>query len=265
MREVTALINEVAAELILPAFQNSITLEAWEKERGEVVTAVDQEVERRISARLRKLRPSSIVIGEEACSDDPDLLARIGDEDVWLLDPLDGTRNFATGREPFAVMLAHLKGGQPVAAWILHPLPGRMIVAEQGAGAWDGEQRLRCRTEARHLSEATAIVSDAFIPADRACWLGRLRTKLGEARPTRRCAGDEYPRLADGSLDLLLYWRTLPWDHAAGTLLVREAGGCVRQLDGSDYAPARASPGLVSCATAELMDAVLSFGRKRQD
>jgi fructose-1,6-bisphosphatase/inositol monophosphatase family enzyme len=260
VEEVTVILREVVAEVILPAFSHGVPVPGWEKSRGEIVTAVDRSAEQRITERLRDLQPSSIVLGEEACAAEPDLLNRLGDEDVWLLDPLDGTRNFAAGREPFAVMLARLQRGQAVAAWILDPLAGRTVVAEQGSGAWSGEQRLFCRRQFREPSEATAIVSDAFVPAERADWLSRLKLQLGEARPTRRCAGAEYPLLAGGALDLILYWRTLPWDHAAGTLLVTEAGGLVRQLDGSAYDPARSKPGLLCCATEELMEAVLAFG-----
>ena len=257
--QVTEVLREVTEKVILPAFQHGVAVPGWEKARGEIVTAVDRAAEQHITARLKDLEPAAIVIGEEACSADPDLLAKIINEEVWLLDPLDGTRNFAAGEEPFAVMLARLKRGRPVAAWILDPLSGRMIVAEEGSGAWNGEQRLRCRRQARAAGDAVAIVSEAFVPDERAEWLNVLRPQLGEARPTRRCAGAEYPLLAGGSLDLVLYWRTLPWDHAAGTLLVTEAGGLVRHLDGTAYEPARNKPGLLSAASEELMQAILAF------
>jgi fructose-1,6-bisphosphatase/inositol monophosphatase family enzyme len=260
INEVTAILREVAAEVILPNFRAGVSVPGWEKARGEIVTAIDRSAEQQVTARLAELRPSSLIIGEEACSADPGLLEHLCDEEVWLLDPLDGTRNFAAGREPFAVMLAQLRKGRPVAAWILDPLADRMVVAEEGSGTWDGEQRRCCGQQARQLSDAAAIVSDAFVPQERAEWVGEFRQQLREARPTRRCAGAEYPLIADGALDLILYWRTLPWDHAAGSLLVTEAGGTVRQLDGSAYDPSRSRPGLVSCATEELMEAVLRFG-----
>ncbi|WP_114227125.1 MULTISPECIES: inositol monophosphatase family protein [Sphingomonas] len=257
--KVSTILREVADSVLLRDFRPGKTVDGWEKSAGEIVTKTDRLAEATISRRLRDLRPHGIVIGEEAVATRPELLSALSEPLVWLLDPLDGTRNFARGEGPFATMLCLLAHGQPVAAWILDPLTGRLVVAERGAGAWDGATRLRCRKDVRSIAEATAIVSDAFVPAPLVEWVAALRQRLGAAYPTRRCAGAEYPLLADGSRDLIVYWRTLPWDHAAGTLLVEEAGGAVRQLDGSPYRPATPRPGLVAAASEELLEAVLAF------
>lgn len=258
IHKVSDILLEVSEGVILPSFQEGVATASWEKTPGEYVTRVDQLAEGRISARLGELLPGSVVVGEEACAARPQLLSHLHDEVAWLLDPLDGTRNFASGHEPFAMMLALLRQGRAVAAWILDPLTNRLIVAEDGAGAWRGEDRLRCRQQSPTLRTADAIVSDAFVQPAEQGWLAGFKAALGNVRPTRRCAGAEYPLLALGDLDLILYWRTLPWDHAAGALVVTEAGGVVRQLDGSAYDPARSKPGLVSAANEDLMKQLLS-------
>ncbi len=72
--------------------------------------------------------------------------------------------------------------------------------------------------------------------------------QFAEFGPGASCAGIDYPRLIDGELDFVLFWRTLPWDHAAGTLLVTEAGGTARRLNGTEYCPADVGPGLLNAA-----------------
>ena len=71
---------------------------------------------------------------------------------------------------------------------------------------------------------------------------------FGPPHPNRMSAGIQYPRVAEGELDVVLFWRTLVWDHAAGTLLLEEAGGRVARLDGSDYQPWSDRSGLVVAA-----------------
>src|SRR5919106_4920939 len=102
--KVETLMREAAANAILPRFRRLQHHEIEEKTPGELVTAADREAERILSAGLSALLPGSLVIGEEAAAADPALISRLADGgDIWLVDPLDGTANFAAGREPFAV------------------------------------------------------------------------------------------------------------------------------------------------------------------
>ena len=100
-----------------------------------MVTVADRRAEELISAGLRRLRPGSVVVGEEAVADDPALLRHLRDGgDVWLVDPVDGTANFAAGRRPFALMVALLTDGEPAAS--LGPRP-----AGRHAGRRPGRRR----------------------------------------------------------------------------------------------------------------------------
>ena len=232
------------------------------KDGDEVVTTVDRCVEEALGRTLPALLAGSRVIGEEACSADAGLLATLGSGRVWLVDPIDGTRNFADGRPPFALMVALLEDGCLTASWIHDPLTGRMCVAELGSGAWvDG---VRLRTDASPpMARAEGIVSRAFLPVANEAAADRLAQHVGAVHPTARCAGHEYPLVALGTMHFALYWRTLPWDHAAGTLFLREAGGSVTHLDGADYDPTSPRPGLllaVSSVLAEELRAVLHQG-----
>src|SRR6476469_8687175 len=115
IEEVSAIVRQVAKAEILSHYREGFTVDGWEKAPGELVTNVDQRTEQRITAELLRLVPGSVVIGEEASAAYPSLLAALASQAAWLLDPLDGTRNFAAGRPPFAVMLALLEHGQPSA------------------------------------------------------------------------------------------------------------------------------------------------------
>src|SRR5262249_10982747 len=116
---------------------------------GDPVTVADREAEAALAAGLTGLLPGSSVVGEEAVSSDPSLRDRLRlPGEVWLVDPIDGTANFAAGREPFAVPVALLRDPVTVAGWILDPVNGSIAVAELGSGAsLDGQ---RARTHAGH-------------------------------------------------------------------------------------------------------------------
>src|SRR4051794_10278381 len=106
-----ALMAGAAGRAILPRFCALAQHEIEGKSPGELVTVADREAEALLAAGLAPLLPGSRVIGEEACSADPRLIDALGEGIVWLVDPLDGTGNFAAGRPEFAVMVALLRDG----------------------------------------------------------------------------------------------------------------------------------------------------------
>jgi fructose-1,6-bisphosphatase/inositol monophosphatase family enzyme len=198
-----------------------------------------------IASGLLDLLPGSRVVGEEACAANPSLLDGIGEGTVWLVDPIDGTANFVAGRAPFAMMIALLKEGETVASWIFDPLDDRMFVAQRGGGAWKDGERILAAAAPPVLTDLRGIVSTAFCPADGLAFVERARGAVAEVLPTARCAGHEYPLVAMGYRDFILYWRTLAWDHAPGALLLTEAGGSATYLDGTPYSPASSRTGLL--------------------
>ncbi|HEY0700993.1 MAG TPA: inositol monophosphatase family protein, partial [Micromonospora sp.] len=133
---VAALLRRAAAEAILPVFRRLDDSQIGEKAPGEVVTVADHRAEEIIAEGLPRLLPGSTVVGEEAVADDPTVLDRLRDPGaVWLVDPLDGTANFAAGHRPFAVMVALRRAGETAASWILDPVADSLAVAVAGAGA----------------------------------------------------------------------------------------------------------------------------------
>lgn len=249
---VTALMRQVSADVILPRYRNLAAHEVVEKAADELVTIADRESEERLSEGLAKLLPEARIVGEEACAVDPALLNGLGDGLVWIIDPIDGTGNFAAGRPPFGVMIALAEGGVAIAGWILDPLTGRLCHAARGRGAHvDGE-----RLQARESGAAVPIagISTLFIDADERSALERRAEGRLDIVPIPRCAAEQYPRIAFGVNDIALFNRTLAWDHAAGVLFLNEAGGLVARPDGSPYRVDSDETGLLAAASPAMWD-----------
>ena len=122
---ITRLVEEVAAEEIVPRFRALADGEIRRKKGGDLVTVADEATETRLGAALGELLPGSTMVGEEAAARDSGVLDRLSeDRPIWIIDPVDGTGNFAKGAEPFALMLAFLSRGEVLAAWIHLPLAG---------------------------------------------------------------------------------------------------------------------------------------------
>jgi fructose-1,6-bisphosphatase/inositol monophosphatase family enzyme len=251
LEQATALVREVGLELVLPRWRTLEAAEISQKAPNDLVTAVDHASEAELTRRLAQIAPLPVV-GEEATAADPttlDLLA--AGQDCWIVDPIDGTGNFARGSPVFAVMVALVMGGQTVASWIHQPVEDQMFEARAGAGAWRNGERLRVNAGVKVLEAADAGIYTGFLPEP-------LKSSVEALLPTFRsngvfnCAGFEYAALASGQKDLALAYRALPWDHAPGLLLAAEAGLTTGRFDGRAYAPTDLGPGLLTASSPEL-------------
>jgi fructose-1,6-bisphosphatase/inositol monophosphatase family enzyme len=254
-REAAALaeiLREAAQAEIMPRFRRLGAGGVRAKSSPQdLVTDADENAERRIAAALAALFPDALVVGEEAAAADASLLDRLAEaERAIVLDPLDGTFNFAHGVPLFGVMAAVLARGEVVLAAIHDPLGDDTALALRGEGAWiesaDGSRvELRVRP-AETPARMGGIASWQFLPEPlKSRVLGRL-PRLA-ATWSYRCAAHEYRLAASGGCHFLLYHRLLPWDHAPGWLLHREAGGHSAHFDGTEYRPRQVSGGLL-CA-----------------
>lgn len=245
---------EVAATEIMPRFRNLAVDDVEMKGANDPVTVADKAAEAALTERLTVLFPGSVVIGEEGVAADPTILSRFGgDHDVWVIDPIDGTRNFTEGRPEFAVMIALVRDKQTVGAWIHDPNSGDTLAAERGGGVWLRGRRMRL---AGHEPGAPKV--GIFGP--------RLQQKL--SRPelaaalqplvipeATSVAAFDYGRLFTGDAVFadsdasraayLLYRRSKPWDHVPGLLMLAEAGGYAADLTGKPYDMQDSADGLL--------------------
>jgi len=231
------IVRDVAEREIAPRYQRLLPSDVFGKPSVEdptdLVTAADRAAEAELTRLLPELVPGSSVVGEEAVSADPTVLERLrGAAPVWIVDPLDGTRNFAAGHGPFGTMVALVRNGELLASAIYLIETRRMFSAEPGAGAFCNGVRILPRAPSEDVLAGTVYVR--FMPEDAA----HLVTERGAKHrqlPGVICAAHEYTQIASGQKDYVHYYRLLPWDHAPGALIVREAGGVVRHPDGRDY------------------------------
>lgn len=253
--DVGALMREAATTAILPMFRRLDASDVREKAPGELVTVADQRAEEILSAGLHRLLPGSTVVGEEGAAADGSVLDRLTDDGpVWVVDPIDGTANFAAGHRPFAVMVALLRGRRTAAAWILDPVSDSLLAAEAGSGTFADGVRVRTTEEALPPDELRGVVMTRFLPSPLRESSAAGVDRIGEVLPGQHCAGNEYRDVVTGAQHFAFFWRTLPWDHAPGVLLVQEAGGVARRLDGSAYDPTDNRTGLLVAANGRIWD-----------
>lgn len=242
---VAEVLRSAASQAILPRYKSLLAGQIEYKAPDEIVTVADREAEAIIAHGLSLIRPHARFVGEEACASAPALLQWVEEGLTWVVDPIDGTSNFAAGRPPFALMAALLKDGETIASWLLDPLADRLAVAELGGGAWVNGERVHTPAGCPAFPEMRGLISQAFAPESSSAAIDRIASAVGEILPSRRCAGDEYPRVASGDRHFTIYWRTLVWDHAPGALFLSEAGGVARRHDGSPYRPGRPGTGML--------------------
>ncbi|MCV2395504.1 inositol monophosphatase [Actinotalea sp. M2MS4P-6] len=250
---VTDLVERVAYELVLPRFRDLSEDDVSAKGPGDLVTVVDTAAEDAITAGLTAIAPDVPVVGEEATAADPALLSALPElERAFLVDPIDGTRAFVEGAPDYAIMVALVEAGEPVAGWICLPSRGHTWVAERGSGAWRDGARLTppARPERPRLRIAPSRGHDDVL-AERSAAEG-LEVGLG----VPLWAGRSYTALADGEVDALGYWAGWPWDHAPGTALLRELGGVVAGVDASPYRATGLAGPMIAAGSADAFDRV---------
>ncbi|MER6351923.1 inositol monophosphatase family protein [Streptomyces sp. NPDC001634] len=234
--DVEEAVRKAAATEIMPRFRQLAAHEIDEKSGPhDLVTDADRKAEAYLTEALAKLLPGSVVVGEEAVHANPVTYEAVrGEAPVWIVDPVDGTRQFVHGDPGFCTMVALAQGGVVHASWTFAPALDHMATAIRGGGAFLDGERLHSGSPApgRDLEVAT---SHPYYTTDE-----QKRALLGlqtEGVHPRFCgsAGLEYLHIARGELDATAFSWEAAWDHAAGLLLVEEAGGVHLTLTGEPF------------------------------
>ncbi|HEU4630666.1 MAG TPA: inositol monophosphatase family protein [Gemmatimonadaceae bacterium] len=202
----------------------------WElKSPTDFVSAVDLAAEERIREVVGRLLPDAVVAGEERSPDD------VGDEGlIFVADPLDGTTNFLHGYPNYAVSIGVLCDGRLAAGVVHNVVTGEVHTATDGHGAWLGDERLRVSSIDEPSRALVGTGMPFKDPAQITPYLPQLARMMGSTAGVRR-AGSAALDLCDvarGRLDAFWELSLMPWDVAAGILLIREAGGIATDLRG---------------------------------
>lgn len=243
--------EEASTTVILPHFARLDPSEIRTKAHAsDFVTVADEATERLIETRVRAAFGDDVLfLGEEIMERQPALIDRLPTaRRAIVVDPIDGTFNYANGIPAFAVIIAIVEAGVVTGGLIYDPMRGDAACAIAGGGAWvqgggRPERRLAVASPVP-LDDMLGSVAWAYAPAELRTRLLPIVARLS-AICSYRCGGQEIRLLASGGMHFGFYYKLSPWDHAAPWLIHREAGGYSAMLDGSEYRPERRSGGLL--------------------
>ncbi|KXF77484.1 inositol monophosphatase [Paramesorhizobium deserti] len=244
------LLAETAGAEIMPRFRRLGEGDIRQKtSASDLVTEADVNAERVITKALRERYPDAVVIGEEACSENPAILEGLGDARLaFVIDPVDGTYNFASDVPLFGVMLSVVVNGETVAGIIHDPVGKDWLIGMRGAGSHirrpdNSLDKVRV-ADPVPVSGMTGSISWPYLPEPERSRLARNHAKC-LAQIGYRCAAHEYRVIASGYAHFAVFGKLMPWDHLAGVLIHTEAGGHAARFDGSAYLPSHVGGGLM--------------------
>ena len=234
--EVEEAVRKAAATEIMPRFRQLAAHEIVEKNGPhDLVTVADRAAEAHLTASLTALLPGSVVVGEEAVHADPAVYEALrGDAPVWIVDPVDGTRQFVHGDPAFCTLVALAVRGELLASWTFAPALDEMAVAVRGRGATLNGQPIRSGSPEPGAILEVATSHPDYTTPDQKRALDGLRVAGVDPRPCGS-AGLEYLSVARGELSGTAFSWEYAWDHAAGLLLVAEAGGAQTTIAGEPF------------------------------
>jgi len=205
-------------------------LELHEKEDKSFVTKADLEAEKIIIEAIQKEFPSHQILSEEA-----GLVGKRSD-DVWVVDPLDGTNNFTRGIPIFATSIALTNKKETIMAVVYNPITNTLFTSEKGKGAFWNREKIEV-SDIDKVSEAVLSFSRGRDPDSRAKMLTHFDKVYPKIKSPRilSSAALELAYIASGRLDAFIIQGINIWDFLGGLLLVQEAGGKVTTLDGKNW------------------------------
>jgi len=243
--KINEIIRQAAITEILPRFGALTEADKSYKTAGDIVTIADQKAEEFLIRELPKIIPNSVVVGEEGVEENPTLIDQLlKPGPAWIVDPVDGTENFADHNPCFAVLVAYQLSGITEAAWMYDPTQDTMQWALRGQGAWQqiGENPATRLEVAKKLpiEKMTASMKPNISKV-----FNKNVMEAGLKIPNKtvryRCIGQEYMDLSRGAIHFARYGgRLKPWDYAPGVLIHSEAGGYTALLETeTTYDPTR--------------------------
>lgn len=255
------LVRDAARREILPRFRSLDATDIRSKSRSDdLVTVADTAAERVITEGVARIMPDAQVVGEEAVSADAAVLGRIDRPGrVVVIDPIDGTWNFANGIAVFGVILAVVEDGETIFGLLYDPVFDDAVLARKGGGTFmrarDGSEQRLTLDPPGPMAQALGFVPLQLFPKEMRPQIANATLDMARTH-SLRCSCHEYRQLALGGSDFLLAAMLNVWDHAAGLLALSEAGGAAVLADGSAYRPGLRDGYLVAARRADAAEAL---------
>ena len=243
----------------MPRFSGMADADIKQKQAPwDVVTEADTAAEKRIATTLEERYPGALIVGEEAAAEDASIMAGLSEAELaFVIDPVDGTFNFAAGMPLFGTILAVVMRGECVAGIIHFPFSGENLTGARGGGSRligaDGVEETISVAAPVALDQMVGSVSFSFMDEPQRSRVAGNLSKIGSSFGTR-CSAWDYRLTAMGKAHFVGYMKLMPWDHLAGVLIHSEAGGFAACLDGSAYLPGKTEGGLITAPDAESWD-----------
>lgn len=250
------LIRRTARAEILPRFRNLKSSDIQTKrDDQDLVTEADLAAEKMLARGLLHMFPNALIIGEEDVASNSDVLKKIPEAEMaFTIDPVDGTWNFAKGLATFGVIVSMLRFGRPVLGLLYDPVMDDVIIADERSSVQMVRQgpsapRTLSVSAGGEIDTLSGYVPIYNLPEASRPAVAALCPQFARVG-SLRCSCHEFRMMAQGHVDFMMSGNLTPWDHAAGALIVKRAGGHVAMLDGREYT-AEQSSGVLLCACNE--------------
>ncbi|MCM2503201.1 inositol monophosphatase [Aureimonas altamirensis] len=248
-----------AGRSLIRDFGEVQNLQVSMKGPADFVSNADRKAEEIVFQELSRARPDWGFLMEERGE-----LEGKDSQHRWIVDPLDGTTNFLHGIPIFAVSIALERDGQIVAGVVFNPIQDELYTAERGGGAFLNDRRIRVANRQR-MPEALFATGIPFLgKGGHGRFLYEMRQIMGESSGVRRlgAASLDLCYVAAGRFDGFWERGVLPWDIAAGSIVVREAGGFVSSVDGDKFDHLQ---GDIACGNELILRAMAAELKKAND
>ncbi len=199
---------------------------------NDLVTEMDQQTEKFFAEKIKETYPDHLLFGEEGFGDDIKDLSGT----VWIVDPIDGTMNFVHQKRNFAISIGIYSEGTGEIGLIYNVMEDTLYAAKRGEGSYKNETRLPQLSGERPLNQSILALNTTWLlPENPYVEHKGMENLVKKLRSTRSygSAALEFAFMAEGIMDGYLTMSLMPWDYAAGAILVNEVGGTVTKADGS--------------------------------
>ncbi|MAF97172.1 MAG: hypothetical protein CMH26_00885 [Micavibrio sp.] len=265
IENIEILLKDVAEQEILPRYGDLQEKDVEFKGLNDPFTIADVRSERALKAGLLKILPNSLFIGEEEYSENPEILSHLvqADKPVWVVDPIDGTKNFIYQRGGFGIMVALLYKGEYLGGWFYEVSKGNLTGYYKDYGLhYNQENGFYSRFGAQKEQEDSVVRGWAgyklYVHEEFQKVLNQNDAYF-EMTQAREPSIVAYPLLFQGDVDFLLYRVTYPWDHLPGIAMAKALGGVVANWSGQDYKLDDTHQGLIVANSNESLETALEY------